>query len=153
MSFPRDAHGEIVGVQRGMAGHCQDFACARVQRDYSTRARPQRLLGNLLQVVINGQLNLLARDGFLSGEAVYLFTDAVHDHAPHAVRALKQVVVLALQAALSSEVTGAELAVARFDLLLADFTDVARSMGEESVRQIAPAGDGNHFQDGNVGPM
>ena len=76
--------------------------------------------------------------------------DAVDDYAPHAVRALEQVVVLALQAGLSGKVAGAEFAIARFNLLLAYFTDVTRGMGQEAARQIPAAGDGNHFQDWNV---
>ncbi len=127
--IPRNTHGEIVGIQGRMAHHRQDFSGARVQGDYRTGARPQGLLRDLLQIVVDGQLNLFAGNGFLSGEAIHFLANAVYDHAAHAVRALKQVVVLALQSGLSREVSGAELAVARFNLLLADFTNVARGMG------------------------
>src|SRR5207302_6605171 len=149
----RDAYREVVGVQRGMTHHRQYFSGARVQCDCRTRTRPQGLLRDLLQVVIDGKLNLFAGNGFLSGQALHFFAYAVYDDEPHAVSALKQVVVLVLQAGLSGEVAGAELAVTRFDLLFADFTDVARSMSEEAARQVSPAGDGNHFQDRNVRAM
>src|SRR5438270_2615354 len=146
----RDTHGEIIWVQGRMAHHRQDFAGARVQRDGGSRARSQGLLGNLLQIVIDRQQNLLSGNGFLCGQAIDFFADTVHDHAPHAVGALKQVVVLALQTALSREVAGAESAVAYLDLLFADFTDIARSMSKKSPRQVTPAVHGDHFQDGNV---
>ena len=61
----RDTYGEIIGVQSRMAHHGQDFSGARVQCDCRTRARAQGLLRNLLQIVIDGQLDLFARNGFL----------------------------------------------------------------------------------------
>src|SRR6266853_562040 len=149
----RDTDREIIGVQSRMADHGQDFSGARVQRDCRTRAPAQGLLRNFLQVVINGQQNLFARNGFLSGQALLFLANTVYNYTAHSVRALEQVVVLAFQAGLPDEVAGAELAVARLNLLLADFTDIARSVGEEAARQISPAGDGNHFQDRNVGTM
>src|SRR5260370_16304339 len=46
---PRDTHGEIVGVQSGIAGHCQNFACARIRRYYVAGSRPTTFLRKLLQ--------------------------------------------------------------------------------------------------------
>src|SRR5467141_662657 len=103
----RDAHREVIGVQRGMAHHRQDFSGARVESDCRTRTWPQGLLGSLLEVVVDSQLDLLAGNGFLSGQTVHFFADAVHHHAAHTVRTLKQVVVLAFKAGLSREVSGA----------------------------------------------
>src|SRR6266852_3096837 len=136
-----------------MAHHRKDLSGARIERNGRTWARAQGLFRDLLQVEVNGQLNLFSGNRFLGGQAVHFLADAVNDHAPHAVRALKQIVVLALQAGLSGEVAGAELAVAGFDLLLADFTDIAGGMSEESCREVTPPRDGNHFQDGNVRAM
>src|SRR5258708_34272601 len=141
----RDTHGEIVGVQSRMADHGQDFSGARVQRDCRTRARAQGLLRNFLQVVINGQQNLFARNGFLSGQALLFLANTVYNYTAHSVRALEQAVVLAFQAGLPDEVAGAELAVARLNLLLADFTDIAPSVGAEAPRHISPPGTQNHF--------
>src|SRR5260370_21840792 len=98
-------------------------------------------------------MNVIGGNSFLSGQALHFFADTVYDDAPHAVRALKQVIVLTFQAGFSDEVAGAELAVARLHLLLADFTDVARSMSEEAARQVTPPRNGNHFQDRHVGTM
>ena len=67
------------------------------------------MLGDLLQVVVNGELNLLAGNGFLGREAVDFFADAVDDDAAHAVGALQQIVVLAFQPRFADEVAGAQL--------------------------------------------
>src|SRR5260370_10314815 len=98
-------------------------------------------------------MNVIGGNSFLSGQALHFFADTVYDDAPHAVCGLKEVIVLTFQAGFSDEVAGAELAVARLHLLLADFTDVARSMSEEAARQVTPPRNGNHFQDRNVGTM
>src|SRR6266852_3988582 len=98
-------------------------------------------------------MNLFAGNGFLRGQAVHFLANAVYDHAPHAVRALEQVVVLAFQPGLPGEVAGAELAIARFNLLLADFTHVTRGMSEEASWAVPPPRDGNHFQNRNVRAM
>src|SRR5260370_23238930 len=123
----------MVGITRGMDDHGQDFSGARVQSDCRTRARAQGLVRNFLKVVINGQQNLFARNGFLSGQALLFLANTVYNHTAHSVRSLEQVVVLSFQAGLPDEVAGAELAVARLNLLLADFTDIARSLGEAAV--------------------
>src|SRR5256714_15230473 len=75
------------------------------------------------------------------------------DHAPHAVSALEQVVVLAFQPGLPGEVAGAQLAVAGFDLMLAYLADVAGSMSEDTARPVTPPRDGDHFQTRNDGAM
>src|SRR5258708_34347213 len=106
------------------------FSVAGGQSDCRTRARAQGLLRNFLQVVINGQQNLFARNGFLSGQALLFLANTVYNYPAHSVRALEQVVVLAFQAGLPYEVAGAELAVSRLNLLLADFNALARSGAE-----------------------
>ncbi len=90
-------------------------------------------LRDRLKVVVDAELNLLAGDGFLGREAVDLFADAVDDDPAHAVGALQDVVIFALEAGFADEIAGAELAVAVFDLIFADFTDVAAGVRHEAV--------------------
>jgi len=45
------------------------------------------------------------------------------------------------------EVAGAQLAVACFNLLLADFTQRSPRMSQEAARQVSPAETDIHFQD------
>ena len=110
------------------------------------------MFGDELQVIVNAELNLFAGDGFLLGKphVLHFFADAVYDHAAFAVRAHQDVVVLSLEAAFAREVAGAELAVAFFDLLLADLAHVAHGMREEALGLIAPPRNGNHFEHRNV---
>src|SRR5882762_1448396 len=77
---------------------------------------------------------------------VHLFADAVHHHAPHAVRALQQIIVLTLEARFADKVARPEASVAGFDLLLADLAHVPARMRHESTRQIPPAVHHQHFQ-------
>src|SRR5271170_733407 len=103
-----DADGEIIWIGSGAADHREDFAGARVESDDRAGTRAEGLFGDLLQVVIDGELNLFARDGFLlreTAEVFYFFADAVVDDAAHAVGAGEDVVVLAFEAGLSGEVT------------------------------------------------
>src|SRR5437879_11894618 len=140
--FLGDADGEIVGIWRRTASHRQDLAAARIQRYDSAFTPGQRLLGNLLQVVIDGQRNLLARDGFLAGQTIDFFSDAVDDDAAHAVGAHQDVVVLALESGFAAEVAGPQLAVAGFELLLAHFTNIPGSVRHEAARNVAAARNG-----------
>src|ERR1700676_3406417 len=61
----RNADGEIIGIGRGAAHHGEHFARAWIKRDHSAGPHAEGLLGDLLQVVIDGELNLLAGNGFL----------------------------------------------------------------------------------------
>src|SRR6202030_1734861 len=149
----RNAHGEIVGVRRGAADHGENFTGARVERDYGAGARSQRLFGHLLQVVINGELNLFTGNSFLGGEAANFFSDAVDDDPAHAVGAHQKIVVLSFQAGFAGEVPGTEAHVAGFDLLFAYFADVTTGVGHKSAGKVAATRDGNHFENGNIGAM
>src|SRR6202166_1401030 len=148
-----NTHRKIVGIGCGAADHGKNFTTARVESNHGARARSQGLFRDLLQVVINGELNLLAGDGFLRGEAADFFTDAVDDDAAHAVGAHQKIVVLFFQAGFSGEVAWPEAPIAGFNLLLAYFTDVAAGVSHKSAWKVTAAGDGNHFENGNIGAM
>ena len=148
--FFRNPHRKIVGVRRRPAHHRQHFAGARIQRHHRSRPRSQRLFRHLLQVVVDSQLNLLARNRFLRGQPPHFLTHAVHNHAPHPVRAHQQIVVLPFQSGLAREIAGPKSAVARFDLLFADFSHVSFGVSHESTGNISPPRNRNHFQYGDV---
>src|SRR5882757_1746421 len=54
-----------------MADHGQNLAAARIERYHRAIACAQRLLRDLLQVVIDGELNLLARNSLLGRQMVH----------------------------------------------------------------------------------
>ena len=134
-----DAHGEIVGIECGAADHGENFAGARVQSDYRAL-----LIGHVgfrdgLQIVINSELNGLARDGFDVVERTHHFADAVHDHAALAVFAFELFVIFAFESGLADEVARAIVAVAIFELLRRDFTHVADGAREHGVMRVTAA--------------
>src|SRR5882762_4689966 len=84
---------------------------------------------------------------------VHLFADAVHHHAPHAVSALQQIIILTLKARFADKVARPEASVAGFDLLLADFAHVPARVRHESARQIPSPVHHQHFQQRYVGTV
>src|SRR5271165_6243851 len=105
-----NADGEIIWIGSGAADHREDFAGARVESDDRAGTRAEGLLGDLLQVVVDGELNLFAGDGLLlreTAEVFHFFAYAVNDDAAHAVSAGQDVVVLAFEAGFSGKVAGA----------------------------------------------
>ena len=108
------------------------------------------MLRDLLQVVIDSELDLLAGNRVLSGKWADFFSHAVYDDAAFAVRAHQHVVVLALEAEFAGKVAHAQLAIARLDLLLADLTHVADCVCKKSVGQIAPPRNRDHLENGDV---
>src|SRR5580658_687892 len=105
------ANSKIIWIRCGTADHGEHFTSARIEGNHSSRAHAERLFGDLLQVVVDGELNLFAGNGFLLGKVAELFdflADAVDDNAAHAVGASQDVVVLALETGFSGEVARAE---------------------------------------------
>ena len=149
----RNSDGEIVGIRRGAADHGEHFAGARIESNHGAGALAERLFGDLLQVVVDGELNLFAGNGFLLSETAEIFdllANAVDDDAAHAVGAGEDVVVLALETGFSGEISGAEAAIAGFDLLLADFADVPAGVRHEAAGKITAALDHEHFEQRNI---
>ena len=73
--------------------------------------------------------------------------------AAHAVDAHQLLVVLLFEARFADDVAGIVAAVARFDLIGADFAHVTAGVGHESAARIAAAMHHEHFQHGNIGAM
>ena len=154
--FRGNADGEIIWIGRGAADHGEDFTGAWIESDHSSGAHAEGLFGDLLQVVVDGELNLLAGNRFLLSkvaELFHFFADAVDDNAAHAVRAGQDVVVLALETGFSGEVAWTEPAIAGFDLLFADFADIPAGVGHEATRKITAALNHQHFKKRDVGAM
>src|SRR5277367_2314324 len=154
--FRGNANGEIIWIGRGAADHGEHFARAWIESNHGSGAHAEGLFGDLLQIVVDGELNLLAGNGFLLSKVAELldfFADTVEDNAAHAVGAGQNVIVLALEAGFSGEVAWTEAAIAGFDLLLADFADVPAGVGHEAAGQIAAALNHQHFKKRSVGAM
>ncbi len=86
-------------------------------------------------------------------QPAHFLADAVDDHAPQAVGAHQDIVVLPLEAGFSDDVSGTQFHVRGFHLFGAHFADVPARVRQEAVARIAPAVDHEHFEDGNVGAM
>ena len=115
----RNANGEIIGIRSGAADHGEHFAGARIERHHRAGSCAERLLRDLLQIVVDGELNLLARNGFLLGRPVLTSLPTLLTMTRRMPSVpVKDIVVLALQAGFADEVAGAELAVAGFNLLV-----------------------------------
>ena len=120
-----NAHREIIGIVGGLAGHRQHFARVRIHRHHRALFAGQILLGDGLQVVVDGQLDRLAGNGVGLLEPAHFAAHAIDDHAAHAVHAHQLLVVLVFQAGLADDVAGTIAAVARFDLIRAHFAHVS----------------------------
>ncbi len=148
-----NAHGEIVGIESGPADHRQHFAGAPVHGDQGAGLVRQVGFGDGLQVVVDGQLDGLAGNGFHVVERAHGFADAVDDDAAHAVGAFELVVVFALESGFADDVAGAVVPVALLELLRGHLTDVADRVGEHLAVLVAAALDHHQFEHGQVGAV
>ncbi len=84
-----NADGKIVGIKGGPADHRQDFSRARIHGDDGAFFVGHVGIRNVLQIVVDRQLDRLARNGVLLFQAAHFLANAVDDHAPQTVRAHK----------------------------------------------------------------
>ena len=148
-----DADGEDVRVESRMAGECQHFTGARIERHHGPVLGAKRSFSHHLQVVIDGQLDRLAGHRVFLLQPSNFAADAVYDHAARPVHAHQRVVVLPLQSGFSGNVAGAQHPVAVFDVLLGNLAHVTDGVGHESARRVAAAVHHQHFQYRQVGAM
>src|SRR5438552_3338115 len=63
-----DAHGKLVGVKNGPAHHGQDFSGAWIESHHGALAAFHRQFGHGLQIQVDRELQILARDGLFDAD-------------------------------------------------------------------------------------
>ena len=134
----------MVGVEGGAAHQRQHVAGARVKSHQGALVPFHHFLGGLLDIVVDGQPDGLARDGLLPIQFLDLFAAAIHNHAPLAVLAHQDVVVEVFQAGLAHAV--AQRIAARGNLLAGGFAHVAEQVCAQGVFRIAARIDHDQLQ-------
>jgi len=77
-----DAHGEFIGIEAGPRNHGQNLAVAGVHGHDSAVAAAQRKFGGALQVVVDGEPQILAGLRVLDAQVAHLAAVTVHNHIP-----------------------------------------------------------------------
>ena len=122
-----------------MRDHGQNLAIARVHRHHRAVGVAQRQLGRALQVDVDGQLQILARNGVLRPQVAHLAPVAVHNHIARSVLAAQQLVVGLLHARLAHHVARLVGRIARIvQILLAHLAHVADQVRGKAVARIKP---------------
>ena len=99
-----DADGKRVGIEAGPRDHGQNLAVARVHGHDRAVAVAQRQFRRALQIVVDGQLQILPRDGVLDPQVAHLASVAVDNHIARAVLPAQQLVVGLFHARLAHHV-------------------------------------------------
>jgi len=145
--FRADAAGKQVGIERGTAHHGEHFAGSGVESNHGAAAVFQGQLSHRLQIQIDGQLQVLARDGFLVIQDVALVAEAIHFHAALPVHAHQLIVVLAFNAVFSDDIALVEPGeFGRVQLGFAYLADVSNGVRRQAVAGIQAVLDVDHFQ-------
>ena len=142
-----DAAGKQVWIERGTAHHGQHFAGSGVQSHHRATAVFHGQLSHRLQIQVDGQLQVLAGNGFLVIQDVALVPEAVHFHAPLPVDAHQLVVVLAFDTVLADHVALMEAGkFGRVQLGFTHLSDVSDDMRRQAVAGIQTVLDVNHLE-------
>ena len=86
-------HRKLVGIEAGPRNHGQNLAVARVHGHDRAVAVAQRQLRRALQIVVDGQPQVLPRHRMLNAEVAHLAPVAVHNHIARSVLPAQQFVV------------------------------------------------------------
>ena len=109
-SLRLDVHGELVGIEGGPAHHGQHLAGARIERHHRAVLPVHGQFGDRLQVQVDGELQVLAREPpALFFELLAHLPAIIHHHVLLAVHAHQRVVVLPLDAEFADHRAGFEL--------------------------------------------
>ena len=135
-----DADGKGVGIEAGTRDHGENLAIARVHGHDGAVAVAECQFGGALQVVVNGQSQVLAGDGVLDSEVADLAAVAVDNHFAGTVLAAQQLVVGLLDAGLAHHVAGLVVGKARIvQIVFAHLAHVADQVRGKAVARIKAA--------------
>ena len=134
------AHGELVGVERGPRDHGENLAGVRVHGDQCAVLAFHHLLRHALQIEVDGEPQVLARLGKLLSKLADFLAVAVDDDIARAVHAAQQGVVGLFHAGFSDYVAGlVEVELGAVQVLLGDLAHVADQVGREAVARVEAA--------------
>jgi hypothetical protein len=133
--------GELVGVEAGARDHGKDLAGVRVQRDDGSGLSFEGLFGRLLDVEVDGELEILSGLGEFLAEVSDLLAVRVDDYVARAVHAAQERVVGGFDAGAADDVAGrvGGVAVVVGEHLLGDLADVADEVSGETVARVEAA--------------
>ena len=135
-----DAHRKRIGIERRTAHHRQNFSGARIHGDNRARLAFQRLLGGDLQIEINRELELLARNRRNIAQRADFLAAAVHQHLARAVLAHQNIVVVLLDSRHANHVARVvELPLRLGQHLFAHLADIADHVRHEAALGIQAA--------------
>ena len=142
-----DLHGKCIGIEAGPRNHRQNLAIARVHGDDRAVAIAQRQLCRALQIVVDGQPQILPRHRMLDAEIAHFASVAVHNHFARPVLAAQQFVVSLFHARLAHHVARLVVGEARVvQIVFAHFAHVANQVRGKSIARIKPAFHVNRLQ-------
>ncbi len=134
-----DLHRKCIGIEAGTRHHGQNLAVARIHGDNRAIAIAQSEFRRALQIVVDGQLQVLAGHRVLRPEKAHFAAVAVDDHIARAVLPAQHLVVHLFHAGLAHHIARLVGSVARSGSdLFADFAHIADQVRRKSVARIEP---------------
>ena len=131
---------KCVGIEAGPRNHRQNLAVARVHGDDGAVAVAQRELRRALQIVVDGQLQVLAGNGVLNAEVAHFAAVAVDNHFARTVLPAQQLVVCLFHARLAHHVARLVVGEARIiQIVFAHLAHIADQVRGKTIARIEPA--------------
>ena len=135
-----DADGEGIGIEAGPRDHGEDVAIPGIHGHDCAAAASESELGGALKIVVDGQLEVLARDRMLNSEIADLTAVAVHNDVPRPVLPAQKLVIGFFNTGLAHHVSGLVIGEAGIvQVLFADFTNVPDEVCGVAVSRIEAA--------------
>ncbi len=135
-----DFDGKIVGVEAGTRDHGENLAVPRIHGHDRAVAVAQGEFGGALQVVVDGEPEILAGYCVLDAEITHFSPTAVDDHLARAVLAAEQRIVGLLYACFAHHVTRLVVGEARIvQIVLAQLTHVTDQMSGKTITRVKSA--------------
>ena len=123
-----------------MGDHGENFAVARIHGDDGAVGVAESELGGALQIVVDGEFQVLAGDGVLGAEIADFATMAVDDLVARAVLPAEKLVVGFFDAGFADDVAGLVGGVARqVQIFFTDFADIADEVSGKAIARIEAA--------------
>ena len=135
-----DLHGKRIGIEAGTRHQRQNLAIPRVHGNNGAVSVAQGKLGRALQIVVNGEPQILPGDCVLDSEVAYLAPVAIDDHFARSILPAQQFVVRLLHARLAHYVARLVVGETRItQIVLTHLAHVADQMRCISVSRVKPA--------------
>ena len=134
---PGEAHGELVGIVGRTRDHGEDFAGMGVHCHQRAVPAFHGLLGNTLEIEVDGEAEVVAGFGQHLAELADLFAVAVDDDIARAVGATQPTVISFFHARFAHHIAGlVKVILGAVQVLLRHFADVADEVRREAVAGV-----------------